>query len=103
MLCCPLAVSPLGGGIGDRLMGDAEVGGDLVEALALAAPALDVLDELSADPWPAVGLTLGVGLGDAGTHPLRDERAFELGDRRDEGEHRLADRRGGVDLLGDGK
>jgi hypothetical protein len=88
--------------IRDGLMRDTEVAGDGVQALALASPALDFLNDLGGDTWPAVGLAIRTGFGDAGAHALGDERALELGDRGDHGEHGFPHGRGGVDLLGDG-
>jgi hypothetical protein len=95
-------MSLLGDIIREGLMRDTEVPGDGVQALALATPAADFLDGLLIDLGSAVALATGTRFGDAGADPLGDERALELGDGRNDGEHGLAHWRGGVDLLGDG-
>ena len=87
--------------IRDGLMGDLQLSGNLVETVALAATATDLLDGLFIDLWPAVRCAIRAGLRNAGADPLGDERALELGDRGDHGEHGLAHGGGRVDLLGD--
>lgn len=81
-------------------MGDVELAGDVVETLALSAPAVDLLDDPLIDLRLAVAFAVPPRFGNAGADTLEDEGALKVGDCRDYREHRLADRGRGVDLSG---
>jgi hypothetical protein len=50
---------------------------------------------------PATQTATRSGRLEAGQGPFADDAAFELGERREDMEHQLAARRGGVDRLGE--
>jgi hypothetical protein len=85
-----------------RRSGDAQLLGDLVQALACAPETLNLLDDPLVQLRSAVALAAHPGFGNARAHAFRDERALELGNGRDDREHGFAHGGGGVDLLRDG-
>ena len=74
------------------------VSGDLPDAVALAAIAMDSF-AVHGDRLPADMAAFEPGSPHAGTHPLDDQRAFEFSDRADDDDDSPAQRAARVDLL----